>query len=67
MTTRNAAWLRYGPRGGPARRAGRCGRLKARTADARHLCTQHRTVLGRILPRLVTDARIAARTAEGQH
>ena len=43
--------------------------LAARTADAWHLwhqSTQHRTDVGRILPRLVTDARIAARTAEGQ-
>ena len=43
--------------------------LAARTADAWHVwhqSTQHRTDVGRILPRLVTDARIAARTAEGQ-
>src|SRR5580700_10323607 len=43
--------------------------LAARTADAWHLwhqSTQHRTDVGRILPRLVTDARIAARAAEGQ-
>ena len=42
--------------------------LAARTADAwllRHQSTQHRTDVGRILPRLVTDARIAARVAEG--
>ena len=43
--------------------------LAARTADAWHVwhqSTQHRTDVGRILPRLVTDARIAARAAEGQ-
>jgi hypothetical protein len=43
--------------------------LVARTADAWllwHQSTEHRTDVGRILPRLVTDARIAARTAEGQ-
>ena len=43
--------------------------LAARTADAWHVwhqSTQHRTDVGRILPRLVTDARIAARTAGGQ-
>ncbi len=43
--------------------------LAARTADAWllwHQSTQHRTDVGRILPRLVTDARIAARAAEGQ-
>jgi transcriptional regulator with XRE-family HTH domain len=43
--------------------------LAARTADAWllwHQSTQHRTDVGRILPRLVTDARVAARTAEGQ-
>ncbi len=42
--------------------------LAARTADAWHLwhqSAQHRTDVGRILPRLVTDARIAARSAEG--
>src|SRR5271165_129513 len=42
--------------------------LAARTADAWHVwhqSTQHRTDVGRILPRLVTDARVAARTAEG--
>ena len=42
--------------------------LAARTADAWllwHQSTQHRTDVGRILPRLVTDARIAARVAEG--
>jgi transcriptional regulator with XRE-family HTH domain len=41
--------------------------LAARTADAWllwHQSTQHRTDVGRILPRLVTDARVAARTAE---
>jgi transcriptional regulator with XRE-family HTH domain len=41
--------------------------LAARTADAWnlwHQSTQHRTDVGRILPRLITDARIAARTAE---
>ena len=41
--------------------------LAVRTADAWllwHQSTQHRTDVGRILPRLVTDARIAARTAE---
>jgi transcriptional regulator with XRE-family HTH domain len=43
--------------------------LAARTADAWllwHQSTQHRTDVGRILPRLVTDARIAARAAESQ-
>jgi len=42
--------------------------LAARTADAWllwHQSTEHRTDVGRILPRLVTDARIAARAAEG--
>jgi transcriptional regulator with XRE-family HTH domain len=42
--------------------------LTSRTADAWNLWHQspeHRTDVGRILPRLVTDARIAARTAEG--
>jgi transcriptional regulator with XRE-family HTH domain len=42
--------------------------LAARMADAWvlwHQSAQHRTDVGRILPRLVTDARIAARTAEG--
>jgi transcriptional regulator with XRE-family HTH domain len=41
--------------------------LTARTADAWNLWHQspeHRTDVGRVLPRLVTDARIAARTAE---
>jgi transcriptional regulator with XRE-family HTH domain len=43
--------------------------LAARTADAWllwHQSTQHRTDVGRILPRLVTDARVAARATEGQ-
>jgi transcriptional regulator with XRE-family HTH domain len=42
--------------------------LAGRTADAWylwHTSSQHRTDVGRILPRLVTDARIAARVAEG--
>jgi transcriptional regulator with XRE-family HTH domain len=42
--------------------------LASRTADAWqlwHQSLQHRTDVGRILPRLITDARIAARTAEG--
>jgi transcriptional regulator with XRE-family HTH domain len=42
--------------------------LEARTADAWrlwHQSPQHRTDVGRILPPLVTDARNAARTAEG--
>ena len=42
--------------------------LAARTTDAWvlwHQSAQHRTDVGRVLPRLVTDARIAARTAEG--
>src|SRR5580693_5155325 len=41
--------------------------LAARMADAWvlwHQSAQHRTDVGRILPRLVTDARVAARTAE---
>jgi transcriptional regulator with XRE-family HTH domain len=41
--------------------------LAARTADAWrlwHQSPQHRTDVGRILPRLVTDARVAAREAE---
>ncbi|MBV9450052.1 MAG: helix-turn-helix transcriptional regulator [Streptosporangiaceae bacterium] len=41
--------------------------LAARAADAWqlwHQSTEHRTDVGRILPRLVTDARIAARVAE---
>ena len=41
--------------------------LATRTADAWllwHQSAQHRTDVGRILPRLVTDARIAARVAE---
>ena len=43
--------------------------LAARAADAWllwHHSPQHRTDVGRILPRLVTDARVAARVAEGQ-
>jgi hypothetical protein len=43
--------------------------LAARAADAWllwHQSPQHRTDVGRILPRLVTDARVAARVAEGQ-
>ncbi len=42
--------------------------LAARTADAWllwHQSAQHRTDVGRILPRLVTDARVAARATEG--
>ena len=42
--------------------------LAARTADAWrlwHTSREHRTEVGRILPRLVTDARAAARSAEG--
>lgn len=42
--------------------------LAARAADAWllwHQSPQHRTDVGRILPRLVTDARIAARATEG--
>jgi alkanesulfonate monooxygenase SsuD/methylene tetrahydromethanopterin reductase-like flavin-dependent oxidoreductase (luciferase family) len=42
--------------------------LAARTADAWHVwhqSTQHRADLGRLLPRLITDARIAARAAGG--
>ena len=42
--------------------------LAARTADAWrlwHQSAQHRTDTGRILPRLITDARIAARAADG--
>lgn len=42
--------------------------LASRTADAWviwHQSTEHRTDVGRVLPRLVTDARIAARTARG--
>jgi hypothetical protein len=42
--------------------------LASRTADAWqiwHQSAQHRTDTGRILPRLITDARTAARTAEG--
>ena len=43
--------------------------LASRTADAWmtwHQSTEHRTDVGRVLPRLVTDARVAARTAQGQ-
>jgi len=42
--------------------------LAARTADAWrlwHASREHRTEVGRILPRLVADARAAARSAEG--
>lgn len=42
--------------------------LASRTADAWrlwHTSREHRTEVGRILPRLVTDARAAARSAEG--
>jgi hypothetical protein len=42
--------------------------LASRTADAWvtwHQSTEHRTDVGRVLPRLVTDARIAARAAHG--
>jgi transcriptional regulator with XRE-family HTH domain len=42
--------------------------LAARTTDSWrlwHQSAQHRTDVGRVLPRLVTDARVAARTAEG--
>ena len=42
--------------------------LAARTADAWrlwHTSREHRTEVGRILPRLVTDARAAARSVEG--
>ncbi|HLX48420.1 MAG TPA: helix-turn-helix transcriptional regulator [Streptosporangiaceae bacterium] len=42
--------------------------LASRTADAWqlwHTSREHRTDVGRILPRLVTDARTAARTAQG--
>jgi transcriptional regulator with XRE-family HTH domain len=41
--------------------------LASRTADAWviwHQSTEHRTDVGRVLPRLVTDARLAARTAQ---
>lgn len=44
------------------------GALASRTADAWrvwHQSTEHRTDVGRVLPRLVTDARIAVRTAQG--
>jgi len=43
--------------------------LASRALDAWvtwHQSTEHRTDVGRVLPRLVTDARIAARTAQGQ-
>lgn len=43
--------------------------LASRAADAWvvwHQSTEHRTDVGRVLPRLVTDARVAARTAQGQ-
>jgi transcriptional regulator with XRE-family HTH domain len=43
--------------------------LAARIADAWllwHQSPQHRTDVGRVLPRLVTDARVAARSASGQ-
>src|SRR3984957_5430014 len=43
--------------------------LAARTADAWnlwHQSAQHRPDVGRILPRLVTDARVAARATQGQ-
>jgi transcriptional regulator with XRE-family HTH domain len=43
--------------------------LRSRTADAWrlwHQSAQHRTDVGRVLPRLVTDARVAARTTEGR-
>jgi transcriptional regulator with XRE-family HTH domain len=43
--------------------------LASRTADAWltwHTSAEHRTDVGRVLPRLVTDARVAARTAEGE-
>lgn len=42
--------------------------LAARTADAWrlwHTSREHRTDVGRVLPRLITDARLAARSAEG--
>ena len=43
--------------------------LVSRTADSWrvwHISRSHRTDVGRILPRLITDARVAARTASGQ-
>jgi transcriptional regulator with XRE-family HTH domain len=43
--------------------------LASRTADAWqlwHHSPEHRTDVGRVLPRLITDARIAARTAEDE-
>ncbi len=42
--------------------------VAARTADAWrlwHTSREHRTDVGRVLPRLITDARLAARSAEG--
>jgi transcriptional regulator with XRE-family HTH domain len=44
------------------------GGLASRAADAWrlwHTSREHRTDVGRVLPRLVTDARVAARVAEG--
>lgn len=43
--------------------------LASRTADAWrlwHTSRSHRTDVGRILPRLITDARVAARASQGQ-
>lgn len=43
--------------------------LVSRTEDAWrlwHQSSRHRTDVGRVLPRLITDARIAARTADGE-
>jgi len=43
--------------------------LASRTADAWrlwHHSPEHRTDVGRVLPRLVTDARVAARSADGE-
>lgn len=43
--------------------------LRSRTADAWltwHSSAEHRTDVGRVLPRLVTDARMAARMAQGE-
>lgn len=43
--------------------------LASRTADAWrlwHTSRSHRTDVGRVLPRLITDARVAARTMSGQ-
>ncbi len=45
------------------------GCLAGRVADAWrvwHTSREHRTDVGRVLPRLITDARVAARTADGQ-